>query len=149
MFGFGFPHMMLLPLIVIVPGVFYLLTLHKTLSLCSRDSRSMEPGLVWLLLIPFFNMIWHFFVVTAISKSLHREFVKRNIGADPTPGRGVGLAMCVLFAATIIPHLAVAATLVAIICWIVYWVKIAGYSAALRRAPTEGNGQPSAPPDRQ
>ena len=147
MFGFGFPGLLLLPLIVIVPGVFYLLTLQKTLSLCSRESRSMEPALVWLLLIPLWNVIWHFFVVTALSKSLHGEFVRRNISEDPQPGRAVGLAMCVLFAVTIIPHLSVPATVVAIICWIVYWVKIAGYGAELRRAAGGPIPQASAPPN--
>lgn len=135
MFGFGFPGLLVLPLIIIVPGVFYLLTLQRALSQCSRESRSMEPGLVWLLLIPLLNVIWHFFVVTAISTSLHKEFAKRNISEDPKPGRAVGLAMCVLFAVTVVPHLSVPATFAAIMCWIVYWVKIAAYSAELRRAP--------------
>jgi len=147
MFGFVFPGLLILPLIVIVPGVFYLLTLQKTLGLCSRESRSMEPALVWLLLIPLFNMLWHFFVVAAISKSLHAEFITRNISADPKPGRRIGLAMCVLFAVTVIPHLSVPATFLAIICWIVYWVRIAGYSAELRRAPNSPIPQPPGRPD--
>ena len=116
MFGFGFLGLLVLPLLVIVPGVFYLITLQKTLSSCSQESRSMEPALVWLLLIPLLNMVWHFFVVSAVSKSLHREFVRRNMSEEAKPGRAVGLAMCVLFAVTIIPHLSVPATVVAIIC---------------------------------
>lgn len=145
MFGFGLPELVVVVVIaaLIIPTIFYLLTLQKALSMCSPASRTMAPGLVWLLLIPLLDIIWQFFVVIAISKSLHNEFVKRNMIESPTPGRGVGLAMCILFMASYIPHLGVPAGVAAFICWIIYWIKIAGYSAKLQNSTNELIVQPA------
>jgi hypothetical protein len=118
--------------VIVVIGVFYLLSLQKALTLCSAEARTLTPGLVWLLLIPLFSLVWHFFVVNAISKSLHREYVLRGMNEEPEPGKGIGLAMCILSAVSIVPFLGGISCLAAIPCWIVYWVKIAGHSAKLR-----------------
>ena len=60
--------------IFLVPAIFYLLTLQKALNRCSPESRAMQPGMVWLLLIPLFNLVWQFFVVINIAKSLVPSF---------------------------------------------------------------------------
>jgi hypothetical protein len=108
--------------ILLVPMIFYMLTLQKALRRCSPECRAMSPELVWLLLIPLFHVVWNFFVVINIGKSLGAEFRKRGIPEDPAPGQTIGIIMAVT----------------AIICgpawlifWILYWVKIAGYSARL------------------
>ena len=49
--------------ILLVPFIFYLLTLQKALSRCSPGCRAMNPGMVWLMLIPLFHIVWQFFVV--------------------------------------------------------------------------------------
>lgn len=41
----------------LVVAIFYLLTLMRALQKCSPQSRTMQPGMVWLLLIPLFNLI--------------------------------------------------------------------------------------------
>ena len=33
-------------------GIFYILSLQKALNRCAPENRAMEPGMVWLLLIP-------------------------------------------------------------------------------------------------
>jgi len=113
-----------------IPLIFYVLTLRKALSQCSPGSRTLSPGLVWLLLIPLFGLIWHFVIVVSLAKSLHNEFVKRNISEDQNPGLAIGLATCILPLLGVVPHVR-GLGLAALICWIVYWVKIAGYSARL------------------
>ena len=117
--------------IMIIPAIFYLLTLQKALNRCSVENRTMTPGTVWLLLIPLFNIVWQFIVVIKISESLHNEFVKRNIQAEPQPGKSLGLAFCILGVCSIIPLIGFVASLAALICWIMYWVKISGYSNKL------------------
>src|SRR5271166_2160891 len=65
--------------IMLLPMIFYLLTLQKAFSRCSPENRAMAPGMVWLMLIPLFNLVWHFIVVTNLSKTLGTEFQRRGI----------------------------------------------------------------------
>jgi hypothetical protein len=132
--GAGLAVGLILTLIGIAVMVFYLLTLMRALERCSPESRAMQPGLVWLNLIPCFNLVWMFFTVLNIAKSLDAEFKKRNIAAEPLPGRSVGLAMCILNCCSIIPYLGCLAGIGGLVCFIIYWIKIAGYSKQLASA---------------
>ena len=60
-----------------------------------------------------------------MAKSLAAEFRKRGIAEDPNPGQTLGLVMC-------IANLVCGP--VGLICWIIYWVKIAGYSSRIEVA---------------
>ena len=117
---------LILMAIMIVPTIFYLLTLQKALTRCSPESRAMNPGMVWLMLIPFFNLVWHFIIVLNMAKSLAAEFGKRGIPEEPNPGQTLGLVMCVS---------ALICAPVYLVCWIIYWVKIAGYSSRIAAPP--------------
>ncbi len=116
----------ILTALLLVPMIFYMLTLQTALQRCSPECRAMAPGLVWLLLIPFFHIVWNFLVVINVAKSLGAEFRKRGIPAEPAPGQTLGIIMAVT----------------ALICgpawlvfWILYWVKIAEYSSRLAAQP--------------
>ena len=115
----------------LIPLIFYCLTLQKALNRVSPENRAMQPGMVWLLLIPLFNIVWNFFVVLNMAKSLGAEFKKRNIAEEPEPGKGIGLTACILMCCTIIPVVGGLAGLGYLVCWIIYWVKIAGFSGKL------------------
>lgn len=118
--------------IFLIPAIFYLLTLQKALARCSPASRTMEPGMVWLCLVPFFSLIWNFFVVMALGKSLANEYVRRGIPRpEELPGQPIGLAMSICLACGIIPVLGLLASLAALVLWIIYWIKIANYSTML------------------
>jgi len=117
--------------IMLVPFVFYCLTLQKALNRCSPECRAMNPGMVWLMFIPLFNIVWHFFVVMNMAKSLGSEFQKRGVAEDPKPGQTIGLVMCILICCGIIPLLGVVCSLAGFVCWILYWVKIAGFSSKI------------------
>ena len=123
--------------IPIIIGIFYCLTLQKALNRCAPQNRAMSPGLVWLFLIPVFNVVWHFFIVINMAKSLHAEFVSRNMVEEQSPGQGIGLTACILHVCSFIPYVGGLAGIAFLICWIMYWVKIAGYSdkIALPYAP--------------
>ena len=117
--------------VMLLPTIFYLLTLQKALNRCSPENRAMAPGMVWLMLIPFVGLVWHFFVVINVAKSLGGEFQKRGIAEEPEPGKKIGMIMCILACCGIIPLLGVLCSIGALVCWILYWVKIAGFSAKL------------------
>lgn len=118
--------------IILLPLILYLLTLQKTLNLVRPENRHMEPGLVWLALIPIFSIIWNFFIVSKVAESLRLEFKQRNIQIqEEKPGYAIGLAYCILFCCTIIPVLGLLTSIAGLVCWIIYWVKISGYKAEL------------------
>ena len=124
--------------VLFIPAIFYLLTLSRALEKCSPASRTMQPGMVWLMLIPFFGLIWNFFIVLALSNSLGREFPARGVTQlDPEPGKSIGLAMCVCMACGIIPVLGIVASLVSLVLWVVYWIKIVEFSRLLDQFPAQ------------
>jgi hypothetical protein len=119
-------------ILVLGPWVVYIPRLQRTFEKCSPASRTMSPGKVWLLLIPLFNDLWHFYVVSNLAKSLENEFKSMKVSnADSQAGKLVGFAMCILFLCSFVPKIGLCCWFAGIVCWIVYWVKIEGYSRIL------------------
>lgn len=121
--------------IIVAIKVFYLLTLYRALNRCSPESRAMDPALVWLSFIPCFSLVWNFFIVINVGKSLGVEFKKRGIVAEDQPGQAIGLAMCIASVLCVIPYVNCLLGPAALVCWIIYWVKIAEYSKKLVALP--------------
>lgn len=116
----------------IIPLIFYLVSLQNTLYEVHESNRKLNPGKVWLTLIPLFGLVWQYIVVVRISDSLKAEFEKRNlIISEMRPGIGIGLTYCILISCTIIPVLGILCGIAGLICWIVYWVKINNYKMLL------------------
>ncbi|WP_109487546.1 hypothetical protein [Occallatibacter savannae] len=123
-------------LLVLAEVIAYVALLSRVLKKCSPQSRTMQPGRVWLVLVPLFNFVWIFFVVNALADSLENEFRLRNIAAsEQKPGRTLGLAMAICMACGIIPIINLVAIIPQLILWIMYRVKISGYSKLLDRVP--------------
>jgi len=66
-----------------------------------------------------------------MAKSLGAEFQKRGIVEEPQPGQMLGLIMCGVMCGSFIPLLGGLFGLAGLVCWILYWIKIAGYSGKL------------------
>jgi hypothetical protein len=113
----------------------FLMTLQKALSRCDRRNRTMEPGQVWLNLIPCFNIVWQFITVIRISESLANEFRDRGIRSRDDFGKSLGITTLVLGFLGIIPYIGALFGLAELVCGIIYWVKIAGYSKRLASTP--------------
>lgn len=118
--------------ISLIPMIFFLLTLQNTLNAISFENRKMEPGLVWLSLIPLFGMVWQFIIVDRMAGSLQAEFAKRGIAIEEArPGNSIGLAYCILFCCSLIPFVGYITSIAGLICWIIYWIKINDYKNRL------------------
>ena len=118
--------------ISLIPMIFFLLTLQNTLNAISFENRKMEPGLVWLSLIPIFGLVWQFIVVDRMAGSLKAEFTKREMATEEArPGNSIGLAYCILFCCSLIPFLGYITSIAGLICWIIYWIKINDYKNRL------------------
>lgn len=121
--------------VLLVVFILYLRTLHKALERCSPELRTMPPGQVWLIFIPLFNLVWQFLIVSNVARSLEAEYRKRGMTVERDPGKSLGMAVCILHCCGIIPIVGIIPGFAAFICWIMYWSKIAGYSAKIAGSP--------------
>jgi|ERR1039458_9366874 hypothetical protein len=128
-----------------IPEIFFLISMQKALERCSTESRTMSPWQVWLWLIPLFSLVWQFIVVVHIASSLRNELLRRQLPLNEAePGQTLGITQCVLELLCWVPAISWITALPSLICWIVYWVKIAGYSRQLAGPPMlSGTALPS------
>lgn len=118
--------------VLILPRIFYLISMQRAIGRCSPQARAMSPGLVWLGLIPLFYLIWDFVIVVTASKSITDEFsARKNPIPGGLPGLGPGIAFCVLNLLFWIPFVNILTMLASLVLWIVFWVKISSLSSSL------------------
>ncbi|NLP06553.1 hypothetical protein GX411_11485 [Candidatus Fermentibacteria bacterium] len=118
--------------VLILPRIFYLISMQRAIGRCSPQARAMSPGLVWLGLIPLFYLIWDFVIVVTVSKSVSDEFTARkNPLQGGLPGLGPGIAFCVLNLLFWLPIVNILTILASLVLWIVFWVKISSLSSGL------------------
>ncbi len=44
--------------IFVLPAIFYILTVQKLLNKCAPGSRTLDPNLVWLFIIPLVGLVF-------------------------------------------------------------------------------------------
>lgn len=103
--------------------IFFLLTLSKCLKEIAPRNRSMEPGQVWLCLIPLFGTVWALITILRIAESLEQEYRSRGLRGDGDFGKQNGI---IYFVSAFI------CGCISIVFFIMYWMKIAGYTKELR-----------------
>jgi hypothetical protein len=130
---------------LLVIYLLFLRSLQKALSNCSRRNRTMEPARVWLSLIPLFGAFWMFQVVCDVGASLRNELIDRGLDRGGNGGKTIGISWLVasILGATSIytmvktgvglGALACLLWIASLILFIVYWVRVAGYSGQIRR----------------
>ncbi len=108
----------------------YIFPLFQLLKRVPPEHRKMEPNMAWLLLIPLFNLVWNFFVYSAISGSYRSYFAEQDRTDVGDCGQSLGLAFCICFCAwpvfsfcCCLDFLLIPATLV---LWVIYLVKLFG-----------------------
>jgi hypothetical protein len=111
--------------LLLIPSIFYFISLQKALEAVSPENRQMPPGQVWLSLIPLFNFVWMFYVVNKIADSFQLECYRLNIPTtEVKPTKGIGSAKNMLRICSFIPFIGILANIGFVICWIIYWVKV-------------------------
>lgn len=130
----------------LIVAILYLLTLQKALSRVPLRNRLMEPGLVWLLLIPCFNIIWQFFIAVRVPGSLQNEFRDRVRDDGSDYGKSIAMTNALLgiaggFISSFLSrsrdtaqvglYISGGLSIINLVLFIIFWVKIAGYSNQL------------------
>lgn len=115
-------------LVLLIPMIIYLINLQNIFSKISIENRKMNSNRVWLILIPFFGLVWQFIVVNKLALSFEAEFRSKGISwSKGKPGKTLGIWYCILFCFLIF----IPIFLAGIICWIIYWVNINKYMSML------------------
>ena len=129
--GAGIVILLFFTIVVLAIAILFILNLQKTLAACSQENRAMEPGLVWLTLIPLFNLFWMIWTVIKIRDSLQKEYEARSLDTtEVTNTYNIGLTYGVLAASGIItqfiPFIGILASIATLVFFIMYWVKTSG-----------------------
>lgn len=132
----------------------------EALRRCSPHNRTLRPGLVWLGVIPVFNLFWQFVLVVALGRSLGNEYRGGGLFPSAKPGQSLGLVAASTYTASFVGFVAIwvldraglgfgnyafdqsaASALIGAVAtllflaglglWIVYWAKIHQYSSRL------------------
>ena len=126
--------------IFLVIFYFFSKTMATALSKCSESNRLMQPGMAYLMMIPCFQIIWWYFVAINVPGSLKKEFEDRGRDDGSDYGKMFGLVAAILVSVntvvSCIPYVNLCGGLFAIVYlvfFILFWVKIAGYSSQLGR----------------
>jgi hypothetical protein len=120
----------------------FLFTLMRCLSRVHVRNRELSPPLVWIGIIPLVNHLWYFVMIPRVSGSLRNEWRYRGW---PPPSDDFGHSLGMIYTVgTVVAAccnagsrkagaglIVFVAYLVLFVIWIVYWVKIAGYSRRL------------------
>ena len=85
---------------VLVVLVLVLVRSMQALAETSKRNRKMEPGMVWLSLVPLFGAVWLFLVVNRTADALDDEFDDRRLWGDGASGKAQGVPYAVLYAVT-------------------------------------------------
>ncbi|MBI5393896.1 MAG: hypothetical protein HZA91_01225 [Verrucomicrobia bacterium] len=93
--------------------------------------RKQEPGMVWLLLIPLFNIVWVFFVFPRLSDSLKAYFDSVGKTGVGDCGRQIGFIYAICAVCGMIPFVNCLAGPAALVLLIIYLVKITGLKGQL------------------
>jgi divalent metal cation (Fe/Co/Zn/Cd) transporter len=104
--------------------VFVCWLLYDALGAVPPTHRKQEPGLVWLLLIPCWHVIWGFFVYPKISRSFAEALQARGIQSEGDAGESLGLWVAILGVLNIVPLLNYVSWLAYLIVLILYLVKV-------------------------
>ena len=111
-----------------MPLIFYLKTVQATLDVVGKENATLQPTKVWLLLIPFFGLAWHFIIVINLVKSIKAASGAKGVAVkNLTTFYNLGIAMCVLNCLFFVPFLNIFASFASIVCFIIFWIKVAEY----------------------
>lgn len=112
----------------LIVSAFFLNSVSRTLNLCRPRNRTMEPGQVWLNLIPGFSIIWFFVTVSRVSETLRLEYRSRGWSTGENFSHTLGIVLAIF---SLLNCGCYVGGLIPLILFIIYWQKIAEYNRQL------------------
>ncbi|WP_143755421.1 hypothetical protein [Gloeocapsopsis sp. IPPAS B-1203] len=111
----------------------YCRSLQKCLSLVQPSCQAMNPKMVWLMFVPFYNIVEDFFIILNVTRSIEQEAqINQHLEVVNSFGRVSGFGWCIAQVAALFPSfLGEAAGFIALIFWVVHWRLITKVNALL------------------
>lgn len=97
------------------------------------EHREMEPGMVWLNMIPCVALVWNFFVFPKLSKSYRNVFTANGVMDVGDCSEGLALAYAIVYACGIIPCVNYIAGPASLVIFIIYLVKAFEYKGRVEQ----------------
>jgi hypothetical protein len=97
--------------------------------------RKMEPGKVWLMLIPFFNLYWIFPVFLGLADSFKATFDSRGVLDVGDCGRQLALWYCICAAVSIVPCVQYISAPASLVLLILFLIKASELKKRMLMAP--------------
>ena len=107
-------------------AIVIIVLISGALKTVPQEYREMEPALVWLLLIPLFNLIWNFFVFPKVAKSFQNYFEAQERTEFGDCGQNIGLWYAICAVCSVVPYIGCVASVAALVLLIMYLVKVVG-----------------------
>ncbi|HJN67803.1 MAG TPA: hypothetical protein QF761_16465 [Pirellulales bacterium] len=125
--AFVISYVILFVIIIIISGA---------LKEVPSEYRVMEPGQVWLLLIPCFAVIWNFWVFQRVPQSFHNYFASQGRTDLGDCGGQLGLWYAICGIASVVPCLNYIAGPAALVLLIIFLVKIVSLKKQIQSGAT-------------
>lgn len=98
------------------------------------EHQKIDPLMVWLLLIPVFNLIWNFFVFLRIPESYQSHFQAHGRTDVGDCGKSIGLWYAICAVCSIVPCINYLAGPAALVLLIIFLVKLFGLRSQIQPA---------------
>lgn len=123
-------------LIGLAIGIGICIMLHIIQARVPAEHQKITPGMIWLILIPIFGLVWNFFAFPRISESYKSYFDTVGDQSVGDCGKGVGLWYAICSACCIIPCVNYIAGPAALVLLIIFLVKLFGLRGRIPEAAT-------------
>ncbi len=108
--------------------------LHIIQARVPVEHQKISPGMIWLMLIPLFGLVWNFFVFQRIPDSYQSYFDSVGDESVGDCGKGIGLWYAICAACSIIPCVNYIAGPAALVLLIIFLVKLFGLRGRIPEA---------------
>ncbi len=122
--GMGLAFFFLVSLVGLVVGLVISYLLFDAERKLPQAYQKIVPGLVFLLVVPVFNLVWIFVVVLKVSQSFQAYFASRQRAGVGDAGQAIGLAWAITAIASLLPLIGFLSAVASIVLMVLYLMKI-------------------------
>lgn len=125
--------MVIIPIVLLlfVTAVLFIRSIHQLFENASPESRTIEPIMTWLLMIPIFNFVWMFVVLKSVQQLLYQELRLRNLEFKGDSLYNIGLVLAISNIFVLFPYIRWITIPTSLILFIIYWRQILKYKTLL------------------
>ena len=100
-----------------------------------EERRVVPHQSVWLMCIPFFNIIYAFIFYPRVSESIAAEYKYRGMTSNGDYEKKLGLALSILPLCVFIPFIKIFTPILLLVVFIIYWYRISYHRRQFRSNP--------------